>query len=592
MEKMIGRVLNDRYIIEKVIGVGGMAIVYKAVDRLTDKTVAVKVLKEEFTAEEQFRRRFLNESRAVSMLTHPNIVGVFDVNTHGRTQYIVMEYIDGITLKDYMNEKKPLPVEEALDFAEKVLGALSHAHERGIIHRDIKPQNIMLLPDRSIKVTDFGIARVSKFETVTMTEKAIGTVYYISPEQARGNPTDEKSDIYSMGIMLYEMLTGSLPFMGDTPVSVALMQVQTAPQKPRDLRPEIPAGLEEVVLKAMMKNPALRYQTAADMLRDVLLLIERPDTVFDYDLSGQEPAEETGGNKDEQEKPKRSPAQTWVPILTGMLSAALLALLLFWGLAMLIEGGKSGSHDTVKIPDLTGKTEEEIQGMGELLVDFNVIYKYEFSDTQSKGLLIRQEPQAGVSAKRNSALTIYISNGIQSVKVPSLKGVSEAQATAMLGQNGYRYEVYYETSTSVPRGDIIRTDPAEDTEISASTAIKLYVSDGFEKARVRIPDVSGMTVSEAKYQLRKAGLTPIEDTAGAQYSDFIPAGNVLWQSPSPGMEVASGTTVTLVVSLGRESDSVITQPESSSPDSSSHTPSNTSSNDSGSSNNGTSSSPE
>jgi len=558
MEKMIGRVLNDRYIIEKVIGVGGMAIVYKAVDRLTDKTVAVKVLKEEFTAEEQFRRRFLNESRAVSMLTHPNIVGVFDVNTHGRTQYIVMEYIDGITLKDYMNGKRPLPVGEAMEFAVQVLGALSHAHERGIVHRDIKPQNIMLLPDRSIKVTDFGIARVSKFETVTMTEKAIGTVYYISPEQASGSPTDEKSDIYSVGIMLYEMLTGTLPFTGDTPVSVALMQVQTAPKKPRQLRPEIPAGLEEIVLRAMMKNPALRYQTAADMLRDVQLIIKNPETVFDYDLSDTEPQGAEDKNE-EPEKPKFSPAQTWVPILSGMLSAALLAFLIFWGLAALIERGKSSAHDTVVTPDLTGKTEAEIQSMEELLVDFNVIYKYEFSDTQAKGTLIRQEPQAGVSVKRNSALTLYISNGIQSVKVPALKGVSEAQATAMLGQNGYRYEVLYETSTSVPRGDVIRTDPAENTEISADTVIKLYVSDGFEKSKVRVPDVTGLTAAEAKYELRRAGLTPAEDVAGAQHSELVPAGYVINQSIAPGTEVASGTTVTIVVSLGSQ-EPVISEP--------------------------------
>lgn len=558
MEKMIGQVLNDRYILEKIIGIGGMAIVYKAVDRLTDKTVAVKVLKEEFTAEEQFRRRFLNESRAVSMLTHPNIVSVFDVNTHGRTQYIVMEYIDGITLKDYMNEKRPLPISEAMDFAEKVLCALSHAHQRGIVHRDIKPQNIMLLPDKSIKVTDFGIARVSKFETITMTEKAIGTVYYISPEQAKGTPTDEKSDIYSMGVMLYEMLTGTLPFISDTPVSVALMQVQASPRKPRELRGEIPKGLEEIVLKAMMKNPERRYHSAADMLSDVISLIEKPDIVFDYDLTEEE--NEDGIQENKKDSNKYPPHNTWVPILTGMLSAALIAFLLFWGLSVLIAGGKDGSKDTIKIPDLTGKSEEDIQAMGDLLTDFNVIYKYEFSDVQPKGLLIRQEPQASTSVKRNSSITLYISNGIQSVKVPSLKGVSEAQAVAMLSQNGYKYDIFYETSTSVPRGDVLRTVPAENTEISASEVIKLYISDGFDKSKVQVPDVSGLTAAEARYILQKAGLTPVENTSSAEYTDLVPAGCVISQSPAAKTEVSPGTTITLIISLGEEREPVITDP--------------------------------
>lgn len=266
-DKYIGKRLDGRYEIHELLGVGGMAYVYKAYDRQEGIWVAIKILKEEFSENSDFLRRFRNESRAIAVLSHPNIVKVYDVSFGDRIQYIVMECLNGITLKDYINKKGILAWKEALYFTVQILRALQHAHEKGIIHRDVKPQNIILLPDGTIKVTDFGIARFSQSETQTMTDKALGSVHYIAPEQARGEFTSDKADIYSLGVMMYEMLTGQLPFEADNAVSVAIMQLQAEPQKPRTINPQIPVGLEEITMKAMEKKPAMRFQSAGEIDR-------------------------------------------------------------------------------------------------------------------------------------------------------------------------------------------------------------------------------------------------------------------------------------------------------------------------------------
>ena len=282
MDKYTGKRLDGRYEIQELIGVGGMAVVYRAYDTIDDRTVAIKILKDEFLGNEDFIRRFKNESKAIAVLSHPNIVKVYDVSFGDRIQYIVMEYIDGITLKEYIDQQKDIKWKEALHFTVQILRALQHAHEKGIIHRDIKPQNIMLLQDGTIKVTDFGIARFSRSDTRTMTDKAIGSVHYIAPEQARGDMTDEKADIYSVGVMLYEMITGQLPFEADNAVSVAIMQLQAEPRKAREINPEIPEALEEITLKAMQKEPSQRYQSAAEMLRDIEAFRRNPSIRFQY----------------------------------------------------------------------------------------------------------------------------------------------------------------------------------------------------------------------------------------------------------------------------------------------------------------------
>lgn len=255
MENYCGKRLDGRYEIREIIGVGGMAVVYKAYDVIDDRIVAIKILKEEFLANDEFRRRFKNESKAIAVLSHPNIVKVYDVSFGDRLQYIVMEYIEGITLKEYIEQQKVINWKEAVHFVTQILKALQHAHDKGIVHRDVKPQNIMLLQDGTIKVTDFGIARFCRGDTRTMTENAIGSVHYISPEQARGEITDDKADIYSVGVVMYEMLTGQLPFQSDSAVSVAIMQLQQEAKRPREINPDIPLGLEQITLRAMQKIP-------------------------------------------------------------------------------------------------------------------------------------------------------------------------------------------------------------------------------------------------------------------------------------------------------------------------------------------------
>ena len=267
MDNLIGKRLDGRYSIEGLVGVGGMANVYRGTDLKTGNRIAVKVLKEEFLDNEELVRRFKNESKAISILSHPNIVKVYDVSVTDKLQYIVMEYVDGITLKEYLKQRGgALTWKEVVHFATQVLSALQHAHSKGIIHRDVKPQNIMLLADGSIKMMDFGIARFSRAQSQTVSDKAIGSVHYISPEQARGERTDEKTDIYSVGVMLYEMLTGQLPFQAESAVSVAIMQLQRDPQLPTEINGSIPLGLEQITMHAMQKNPERRYQSASEML--------------------------------------------------------------------------------------------------------------------------------------------------------------------------------------------------------------------------------------------------------------------------------------------------------------------------------------
>ncbi|MBQ2264941.1 MAG: Stk1 family PASTA domain-containing Ser/Thr kinase, partial [Oscillospiraceae bacterium] len=282
MDKNIGKKLDGRYEISELIGIGGMADVYKATDIVDNKVVAVKILKKEFAENEEFLRRFRNESKAIALLSHPNIVKVYDVGFSEKIQFIVMEYIDGITLKEYIENEKVLTWKDSVHFIIQILRALQHAHDRGIVHRDIKPQNIMLFTDGTIKVMDFGIAKFAREEGRTATDQAIGTVHYISPEQARGDVTDEKSDIYSVGVMLYEMLTGQKPFDTDNPVTVAVMHMQNTAERPRSINPDIPAGLEEIILRAMEKDAENRYQTASDMIRDIESFKANTQIVFGY----------------------------------------------------------------------------------------------------------------------------------------------------------------------------------------------------------------------------------------------------------------------------------------------------------------------
>lgn len=385
-DKYVGQIFDRRYRIVRIIGVGGMAVVFEAVDTVMKRTVAVKMLKEEIAGDAQAVKRFINESRAVSMLSHPNIVSIYDVSVRDDLKYIVMERVDGITLKNYMNSRGPLPPKEIMNYTAQILRALDHAHSKGIIHRDIKPQNIMLLKNGKIKVTDFGIAKLPNAETVTMTDKAIGTVYYISPEQASGKKIDPRSDIYSLGVVMYEMATGKLPFVADSPVSVALMQVNNQPRPPREILPSVPPGVEAMILTAMEKDPDKRFQSASVMLHYVLRLREDPGYNFKAHHSGstaQIPVQRGKGGRKAAKKQSRS----MFPIIAAVVTAFMLVLITT-GIVVLknaLDRSKESQGVTVSVPEYVGSVyNDELKKQIEDEGYFNIIVKEEF-DAGSRG---------------------------------------------------------------------------------------------------------------------------------------------------------------------------------------------------------------
>ena len=567
MDSIIGKKLDGRYEIQEIIGVGGMAVVYKAYDCIDDRTVAVKILKEEFLSNEEFRRRFKNESKAVAVLSHPNIVKVYDVSFGEKMQYIVMEYIDGITLKEYIDQKKVLTWKEAIHFTVQILRALQHAHSKGIVHRDIKPQNIMMLEDGTIKVTDFGIARFAHSETRTMTDKAIGSVHYISPEQARGGFTDEKSDIYSVGVMLYEMLTGTLPFEADSAVSVAIMQLQQNPKRPREINPEIPEGLEEITLRAMKKDPAQRYQSAEEMLSDIEQFKKNPSIHFAYKYFVDEsPTRYVDAinkikHNDEdalqgEKKKKKTPV---IPILSGIAAALLLMALIAVFAALYLNGFFPGGRTSdVAVPNLVGKKYDDVMANPTYNKEFKIVKLTDsYSSQYATGVIRAQDPAASTSVKSGSTIKVTVSIGQNKLTVPTVAGSDQAQAQTTLTNAGFtNVSVSKMYSADVAKGLAIKTDPDAGSQAAASDTITLYVSNGPDPgALVTVPDLSGKTADVAKSLLESAGLKLGNTTT--QSSDKT-AGTVVSQSPASGTQLASGKTVDIVLSAGQ---SLVTVPD-------------------------------
>ena len=566
MDKYTGKRLDGRYEIHELVGVGGMAVVYRAYDTIDDRAVAVKILKDEFLGNEDFIRRFKNESKAIAVLSHPNIVKVFDVSFGDRIQYIVEEYIDGITLKEYLDQQKRIKWKEAIHFTVQILRALQHAHEKGIVHRDIKPQNIMLLQDGTIKVTDFGIARFSRSETRTMTDKAIGSVHYIAPEQARGDLTDEKTDIYSVGVMLYEMLTGQLPFEADNAVSVAIMQLQTDPKPLRELNPSIPEGLEEITLKAMQKNPERRYQSAAEMLRDIEVFRRNPSTKFQYKyfidekptkyidaINSVKNTEQTGYNdnydyEEMEEEPVKKKRPVAVLIIAGIAVAFLIVTISF-GVAALVHSMNSGPKD-VKLPDYKGQNIDDVKNS----VSSDSTYHFTFKEEQKSdpdaeaGKILDQSPPAGTTVKDNATITLTVSSGGQTLTLDDYSGSSQADVEAALKKLGVDYKVTSVASDTVDKGIVIRTDPPAKTEVTAGKDIVyVYVSSGKDIQKVAVPNVAGRTLADAKTMITDAGLTV--GTVKQQASDQT-VGTVIETDPLNGVKVDEGSTVNLFVSTG------------------------------------------
>lgn len=563
MDNLVGKRLDGRYELQEIIGVGGMAVVYKAYDNIEDRLVSVKILKDEFAQNDDFIRRFKNESKAIAVLSHPNIVKVYDVSFGDIMQYIVMEYIDGITLKEYIEQQGSLSWKDAIHFTIQILKGLQHAHDKGIVHRDVKPQNILLCADGTIKVSDFGIARFARSEHKTMTDKAIGSVHYISPEQARGEPTDEKADIYSVGVMLYEMLTGKLPFQAESAVSVAIMQLQTEPQLPREINGSIPLGLEQITMHAMQKDPTRRYQMAAEMLHDLEEFKRDPSVTFNYnyfiddsptrfvstsDIRDAIQEDEDDGDyyyDDEEPVKRRSSA---VPVLAGVAVAVVLCLA---GLAIFFIPKLFGSTGTdIKCPNLIGVSYEDLSG--DEYADYNIqIVSWEASSDYDYGFVFQQDPVAGKSIKKNKTITVKISTGRKTVKVPDVYTLDANTAITTLKNEGFTVVQAEIQDEDIAKGSVVKTYPVRGDSVPEGSEITIYVSSGAPTVYVDVPNVVGKNKDVARQMILEKGLTM---GAVTSVDSSYPEGTVVSQSPDAGKtsQVQKGTSVSIEVSNGKE----------------------------------------
>lgn len=569
-DRLVGTVLDGRYAVKEVIGTGGMSIVYKAEDTQEGRLVALKVLKEEFVREPKSRRRFLNESRAIAMLSHENIVDVLDVNFEGDVQYIVMEYLEGPTLKEYMVEHGALDVYDALHIVEQILSALKHAHERGVVHRDIKPQNIILVDgNETVKVMDFGIAHVQNYSTITISDKAIGTVHYISPEQAKGRPADERSDIYSTGVILYEMLTGKLPFDADSAVSVALMQVQQKPVPPSQIVPDIPPAVEHIVMKAMRKNVEARYQNAGEMLEDIEKFKENPDVILETTPPKADPnfvAEDPLPKKKSRYVRKRT-QNRWLFAVIGIGGAALLLLVMV--LVMLgINNGLKGDYE--RVPEYKGKLTSELTAEDSQKFSFRFLWQ---DSDEDEGKIIDQDPPAGKSVEKGSEIVLYVSNGNSPyTTVPEgLTNVHVDTAKSILNALGIAYEIQYTSESADIEDDyVVATSPSAGEKFDRNGKIILYLNKKGSSASedVAIPtNIIGENLDTAKKILDALGIKYV-----VQYgSSNLAEGLVTKTSPEPGEKVAKGTTITIFVSNGQGQ----TEPPTTEPTTESETPTTT-----------------
>lgn len=555
-DKYVGQIFDRRYRIVRIIGVGGMAVVFEAVDTVMKRTVAVKMLKEEIAGDAQAVKRFINESRAVSMLSHPKIVSIYDVSVRDDLKYIVMERVDGITLKNYMNSRGPLPPKEIMNYTAQILRALDHAHSKGIIHRDIKPQNIMLLKNGKIKVTDFGIAKLPNAETVTMTDKAIGTVYYISPEQASGKKIDPRSDIYSLGVVMYEMATGKLPFVADSPVSVALMQVNNQPRPPREILPSVPPGVEAMILTAMEKDPDKRFQSASVMLHYVLRLREDPGYNFKAHHSGstaQIPVQRGKGGRKAAKKQSRS----MFPIIAAVVTAFMLVLITT-GIVVLknaLDRSKESQGVTVSVPEYVGSVyNDELKKQIEDEGYFNIIVKEEFDADHEEGYILVQDPDEGAARKvkrgtQKADVKLTVCTGAGSFTLDDYSVVEYRTAKLEMQKKGLKVEEYGEYDNTLIEYYTLRTDPPAGSTVKRGDTVKIFYSLGPQIEYVTIPTFVGMTESDAITTLNSLGISYGKITY--EKNDKYSKGQIISQSKAVGSKVPVGVTeIDFTVSLG------------------------------------------
>ncbi len=555
MDKYIGKVLDGRYEILEEVGNGGMAVVYKAKDFDTGAIVAVKILREEYLDNEEFCRRFRNESRAIALLNHPNIVKIFDVCNSPSLQYIVMEYIDGISLKDYIEQQRVVRVKEAVHFTTQILRALMHAHSKGIVHRDIKPQNIMLLPNGRIKVTDFGIARLTTSQTSTITDKAIGSVHYIAPEQARGAATDARADLYSVGVILYEMLTGKLPFDANSAVSVAVMQLQADPKMPRQINPNIPVGLEEITIQAMQKDPNARYQSAAEMLQDIENFKLNPGIKFNYKYIVEDstryrkPAETA--KKSENEDEYKSPV---IPVLTGIATAFVLVAVVFVIIFVDASGIlKKNNSEQVALPNFVGQVYNDILQSGKY--DFEFFKEEKFSSEIAEGVVMEQNPKPDKMVYSDSRVKLVVSKGPERLMVPDYQNMTYTQYTQLLKQQGLAYVEMPIYDENTPIDIVCNTNPQPRQEVQVGDVIEVYYSLGPKTEDQVMRNFINMPYVSAKSQLDSLGITIAEAT---KVDSNKPEGTIISQEPPHGTKLTKDTVVKFTISNGKAPESTVT----------------------------------
>ena len=583
MDKYIGRLLDNRYEILEVIGTGGMAVVYKARCHRLNRLVAIKILKDDYLEDEEFRRRFHSESQAVAMLSHPNIVSVYDVSTSIMADYIVMELIDGITLKQYMEKKGVLNWKETLHFAIQIAKALEHAHSRGIVHRDIKPHNVMVLKNGSVKVTDFGIARMMS-KGNTLTKEALGSVHYISPEQAKGGRVDNRSDIYSLGVVMYEMMSGRPPYDGESPVAVAIQHINGGAAMPSTLNPNIPGGLEQIIMHAMAHEPESRYNTATQMLKDMDEFRKDPGILFDYNIPPLDevirinkpplilnPEPETTAQKVERKKtgeetPRRRPTgkkspsrqrisekeaerrnhMTTVAIISC--SAVMVIAIVIFLIVLFSGSGTNGK--LVDVPSLVGKNYNEIS----MYTDFQVKIDQEvYDDTYPAGQIVEQKPLAGERMEKDKIIYVNVSLGKlpQAVKMPNVVDWELSQAERALNNLGLKLQIQveYENHDEIAKDSVIRTEPLAETELTANQEVTLFVSLGVAFKTGSMPDVIGEDKDSA-IKILKAQELDLQIIEEPVYDASADEGEVVRTDPEARDELTTGQKVTLYISQG------------------------------------------
>ncbi len=582
MDNLIGKTLDGLYTVRELIGTGGMANVYKAVvgpgGPVPEGTVvAVKVLRQELMHDPDLVRRFKNESKAISLLNHPNIVKVYDVSVSENLQYIVMEYVDGMTLREYLNERGgKLTSRETVHFISQILKALDHAHRNGVVHRDIKPQNIMLLDNGQLRMMDFGIARISRAENQLTGGKAMGSVHYISPEQAKGDETDFTSDIYSVGVMMYEMLSGHLPFDADDVVEVAIKQISDKPQSLQELAPNVPHGLVEITERAMAKRPDNRYASAAEMLSALNAYVENPAIVFNYTYLPDEIPEKVVERpmKTQKDAPEPKKARkgkkkrtVFLPVLFGITVAfALACLALCWAILNDSSTLMSEKADVV-LADYSGMTQDEVNAQPQVSSgQITVNWEQSYSNDYAAGYVYKQSPVAGRTVREGQSVTLTVSLGIQSVTVPDVTNYLQADAEQQLKNLGVSVLVTQAVEPTVASGSVIRTDPAAGSQVAAGSTVVVYVSRPQVSTTAKVPSLVGLSsVNDARTLLvqNKLGLGSTTE----QYSDK-PAGTIIAQNPAAGSTVKVNSRVSVTVSAGPEPEPEVPEEPASSAESS------------------------